>query len=102
MNPSVHALLGKFVIVLLNDILIYSKDEKEHKEHLKVLFSGIVIDVGGIHVDLATIGLTMIGVLQDTSRRSAIFRCCAVAPILALPGGSEDFWFYYGAVPTRV
>ncbi|GJX18967.1 putative reverse transcriptase domain-containing protein [Tanacetum coccineum] len=74
MNPSVHALLGKFVIVLLNDILIYSKDEKEHKEHLKVLFSGIVIDVGGIHVDLATIGLTMIGVLQDTSRRSAIFR----------------------------
>nr|GEV13609.1 putative reverse transcriptase domain-containing protein [Tanacetum cinerariifolium] len=27
--------LDKFVIVFINDILIYSKDEKEHEEHLK-------------------------------------------------------------------
>nr|GFB75122.1 retrotransposon protein, putative, Ty3-gypsy subclass [Tanacetum cinerariifolium] len=29
--------LDKFVIVFINDILIYSKDEKEHEEHLKAI-----------------------------------------------------------------
>nr|GFD42320.1 putative reverse transcriptase domain-containing protein [Tanacetum cinerariifolium] len=66
-------------IVFIDDILIYSKDEKEHKEHLKVIlellkkeelyakfskfefwiptvqFLGHVIDSQGIHVDPAKI-----------------------------------------------
>nr|GEY39771.1 putative reverse transcriptase domain-containing protein [Tanacetum cinerariifolium] len=29
--------LDKFMIVFIDDILIYSKDEKEHKEHLKAI-----------------------------------------------------------------
>nr|GFB08658.1 putative reverse transcriptase domain-containing protein [Tanacetum cinerariifolium] len=35
MNWVCKPYLDKFVIVFINDILIYSKDEKEHEEHLK-------------------------------------------------------------------
>nr|GEY01397.1 putative reverse transcriptase domain-containing protein [Tanacetum cinerariifolium] len=79
MNRVCKPYLDKFVIVFINDILIYSKDEKEHKEHLrqilklfkkeklytkfskcefwipKVQFLGHVIDNQGIHVDPAKI-----------------------------------------------
>nr|GEZ90943.1 putative reverse transcriptase domain-containing protein [Tanacetum cinerariifolium] len=79
MNRVCKPYLDKFVIVFINDILIYSKDEKEHEEHLKAIlellkkedfyakfskcefwipkvqFLGHVIDSQGIHVDPAKI-----------------------------------------------
>nr|GFB68179.1 putative reverse transcriptase domain-containing protein [Tanacetum cinerariifolium] len=75
MNRVCKPYLDKFVIVFINDILIYSKNEKEHEEHLKAIlellkkeelyakfskrefwipkvqFLGHVIDSQGIHVD---------------------------------------------------
>nr|GFB54745.1 putative reverse transcriptase domain-containing protein [Tanacetum cinerariifolium] len=35
MNRVCKPYLDKFVIVFIDDILIYSKDEKEHEEHLR-------------------------------------------------------------------
>ncbi|GKF78348.1 putative reverse transcriptase domain-containing protein, partial [Tanacetum coccineum] len=75
MNRVCKPYLDKFVIVFIDDILIYSKDDKKHEEHLKAIlellkkeqlyakfskcefwipnvqFLGHVIDSRGIHVD---------------------------------------------------
>ncbi|GKE36328.1 putative reverse transcriptase domain-containing protein [Tanacetum coccineum] len=77
MNRVCKSYLDKFVIVFSDDILIYSKNKKEHEEHLKAIlellkkeelyakfskcefwipkvqFLGHVIDSQGIHVDPA-------------------------------------------------
>ncbi|WVZ70956.1 hypothetical protein U9M48_019585 [Paspalum notatum var. saurae] len=39
MNSVFMNKLDKFVVVFLDDILIYSKDEKEHEEHLRIVLT---------------------------------------------------------------
>ncbi|GJR36367.1 putative reverse transcriptase domain-containing protein [Tanacetum coccineum] len=52
MNRVCMSYLDKFAIVFIDDILIYSKTQEEHVEHLrKVQFLGHVINGNGIHVD---------------------------------------------------
>ena len=36
MNNIMHKYLDKFVVVFIDDILIYSKTKEEHKEHLNI------------------------------------------------------------------
>jgi hypothetical protein len=35
MNKEYMEYLDKFVVVFINDVLLYSKDEEEHEEHLR-------------------------------------------------------------------
>ncbi|GJX23248.1 putative reverse transcriptase domain-containing protein [Tanacetum coccineum] len=51
MNRVCRPYLDKFVIVFIDDILIYSKTQEEHVEHLRSAVSGHVINGNGIHVD---------------------------------------------------
>ena len=37
MNNMMHKYLYKFVVMFIGNILIYSKNEEEHKEHLKIV-----------------------------------------------------------------
>ena len=37
MNSILSNYLDKFVVVFIDDILIYSKNEHEHEEHLKII-----------------------------------------------------------------
>ena len=38
MNNVLNKYLDKFVLVFIDDILIYSKSEAEHEEHLRIVF----------------------------------------------------------------
>ncbi|GAU33554.1 hypothetical protein TSUD_143470, partial [Trifolium subterraneum] len=83
MNRIFHSFLDKFVVVFIDDILVYSKSEEEHKEHLRIVlqvlkekklyaklskcefwlkevsFLGHVISSGGIAVDPTKVDAVM-------------------------------------------
>jgi len=42
MNKIFSPYLDKFVLVFIDDILVYSKNEEEHAEHLKVVLQTLI------------------------------------------------------------
>ncbi|GJY80338.1 putative reverse transcriptase domain-containing protein [Tanacetum coccineum] len=54
MNRVCKPYLDKFVIVFIDDILVYSKDKEEHGKHLKIILE-LLRKKSGVHVDPAKI-----------------------------------------------
>ncbi|GJR62464.1 putative reverse transcriptase domain-containing protein [Tanacetum coccineum] len=114
MNRVCKPYLDKFVIVFIDDILIYLKSEEEHEVHLETIldllkkeklyakfskcelwlkevqFLGHVVNRDGIHVDPSK------GNEQDEAFRILKEKLCN-APVLALPDGPDDFVVYCDA-----
>ncbi|GJT53980.1 putative reverse transcriptase domain-containing protein [Tanacetum coccineum] len=114
MNRVCMPYLDKFVIVFIDDILIYSKSEEEHEVHLKTIldllkkeklyakfskcefwlqevqFLGHVVNRDGIHVDPSK------GDKQDEAFRILKEKLCN-APVLALPDRPDNFVVYCDA-----
>nr|GFC03623.1 putative reverse transcriptase domain-containing protein [Tanacetum cinerariifolium] len=110
MNRVCKPYLDRFVIVFIDDILIYSKNKKEHEGHLKLILKLLKEEeFEGIHVDLAKIEAikdwespkTPTEIRQFLEKVKVAFqllkqKLCS-APILALPEGSENFVVYCDA-----
>nr|GEX95603.1 hypothetical protein [Tanacetum cinerariifolium] len=120
MNRVCKPYLDKFVIVFIDDILIYSKNEKEHKEHLKAIleflkkeklydkFSKCLAGYywrfieGFLKIAKSMTKLTQKGIkfdwgeMKENAFKLIKQKLCS-APILALPEGSEDFVVYCDA-----
>ncbi|GJQ89785.1 putative reverse transcriptase domain-containing protein [Tanacetum coccineum] len=125
MNRVCKLYLDKFVIVFIDDNLVYSKDEEEHPKHLKIIlellkkerlyakfskcdfwldsvqFIGHVIDRNGVHVDPTKIKAIKNWAALTTPTEVRQFLGLASyyrsAPILALPEGTKDFVVYCDA-----
>ncbi|GJS53704.1 putative reverse transcriptase domain-containing protein [Tanacetum coccineum] len=110
MNRVCKPYLDKFVIVFIDDILIYSRNKKEHEEHLKAILELLKKEElyyrrfieGFSKIAKSMTKLTQKGVKFDWGdKQEAAFqllkqKLCS-APILALPEGSEDFVVYCDA-----
>ncbi|GKA56183.1 putative reverse transcriptase domain-containing protein [Tanacetum coccineum] len=124
MNRVCKPYLDKFVIVFIDDILIYSRNKEEHANHLRIIlellkkeklyakfskcdfwihivqFLGHLIDNQGLHVDPAKIKAKnkkyIWGEDQETAFQLLKQKLCE-ASILALPEGNDDFVVYWDA-----
>ncbi|GJS78344.1 putative reverse transcriptase domain-containing protein [Tanacetum coccineum] len=125
MNRVCKPCPDKFVIIFIDDILIYSKSKEEHEVHLRLVlellkkeklyakfskyefwlqevhFLGHVVNQNGIHVDPSKIEAKRKkyewGVEQEEAFQTLKNNLCD-APILSLPDGVEDFVVYYDAL----
>ncbi|GJX83496.1 putative reverse transcriptase domain-containing protein [Tanacetum coccineum] len=100
MNRVCKPYLDKFVIVFIEDILFYFKDEEEHGKHLKIILELLKKE----RLNWAAPTTPMEGKEEEEAFQTLKQKLCS-ASILALPEGMEDFVFYcdaslkgYGAV----
>ncbi|GJU72427.1 putative reverse transcriptase domain-containing protein [Tanacetum coccineum] len=98
--------LDKFMIVFIDGILIYFKNKQEHEEHLKSILELLkkeeLFIKGFLKIAKSMTKLTQKGVRFDWGDKpeaefQLIKQKLCIAPILALPEGSEDFIIYCDA-----
>nr|GEW07591.1 hypothetical protein [Tanacetum cinerariifolium] len=87
MNCVCKPYLDKFMIVFIDDILIYSKNKEEHEEHLKLILD--LLKKEELYAKFSKCEFWIPKVIKQ--------KLCS-APILALPEGSKDFVVYCDAL----
>nr|GEY03944.1 putative reverse transcriptase domain-containing protein [Tanacetum cinerariifolium] len=112
MNRVCNPYLDKFVIVFIDGILVYSKDEEEHEKHLKIILELLKKERFGVHVDSAKVEAIKSWAAPTTpteknkkyewgKEEEDTFRTLKQklysATSLALPVGMEDFVVYCNA-----
>nr|GEW17712.1 putative reverse transcriptase domain-containing protein [Tanacetum cinerariifolium] len=104
MNRVCKPYLDKFVIVFIDDILIYSRNEQEHREHLKLILEllkkeKLYAKFSKCEFWIPEYSFSVIfdwGDKQEATFQLLKQKLCS-APILALPEGAEDFVAYCDA-----
>ncbi|GJT63442.1 putative reverse transcriptase domain-containing protein [Tanacetum coccineum] len=94
MNRVCSPYLDKFVIVFIDDILIYSKTQEEHVEHLRIHVDPSKIEVvrnwKAPRTSTEKCKTFYWGEEQELAFQTLKDKLCN-APVLALPDGPEDF-----------
>ncbi|GKA41188.1 putative reverse transcriptase domain-containing protein [Tanacetum coccineum] len=105
MNRVYRPYLNKFVIVFIDDILIYSKTKEEHDAHLRLILELLKNEELYAKFSKCDFWLSKLtqksvkfnwGEKEETAFQTLKQKLCS-APILALPEGSENFIVYYDA-----
>nr|GEX53574.1 putative reverse transcriptase domain-containing protein [Tanacetum cinerariifolium] len=97
MNRVCKPYLEKFVIVFIDDILIYSKSEEEHEVHQKMILDLLKKEKLYAKFSKCEFWLKKSSDKQDEAFRILKEKLCN-APMLALPDGSNDFVVYCDAL----
>nr|GFB77591.1 hypothetical protein [Tanacetum cinerariifolium] len=116
MNRIFHEFLDKFVIVFIDDILVFSKSKEEHEDHLRTVlqtlrqeklyakfskcefwlssmaFLGHIVSEEGITMDPAKVEA-----ITKWPRPTSVIERLVSAPVLTLPSGSGGFQIYSDA-----
>ncbi|KAL4032686.1 hypothetical protein IC575_005767 [Cucumis melo] len=120
MNRIFHQYLDQFVIVFIDDILVYSMDKKAHEEHLRivlqtlrdkqlyakfskcefwlnqVVFLGHVVSAGGVSVDLQKVE-AVVNWERLASATEELKKRLVRAPILTFPVTGKEYMIYCDA-----
>nr|GEZ66010.1 retrotransposon protein, putative, Ty3-gypsy subclass [Tanacetum cinerariifolium] len=102
MNRVCKPYLDRFMIVFIDDILIYSKNRKEHEGHLKLILKLLKEEELYAKFSKCEFWLSKVQFLSHViDSEEAVFqllkRKLCSASILALPEGSENFVVYCDA-----
>ncbi|GJV12009.1 putative reverse transcriptase domain-containing protein [Tanacetum coccineum] len=95
MNRVCKPYLEKFITVFIEDILIYSKDKTEHKEHLKAILE--LLKKEKLYAKFSKCEFWIPKGEKEENAFQLIKKKLCSAPILALPEGSEYFMVYCDA-----
>ncbi|GJV68112.1 putative reverse transcriptase domain-containing protein [Tanacetum coccineum] len=102
MNRVCKPYLDKFMIVFIDDILIYSKNKEEHEKHLKIILE--LLKKEQLYAKFSKCDFWLEsknkkyewGTEEDEAFQTLKQKLCS-APILALPEGTENFIVYCNA-----